>query len=150
MDGVQESSSNPSPAGGFKKVFSRSNRSLTTPSQDLETLTSSSRSNGRSSVDSTPEVPRPKTSSGDLGPEDSTKRITKLLANRRKKKNNNNNSNKLTASADSSSLQSADGAASPSPEDAPASGSSANGSVSAQEHSGGSVNLLMDDSEPDQ
>ncbi|KAL1962589.1 hypothetical protein VTN77DRAFT_9382 [Rasamsonia byssochlamydoides] len=148
MDGVQESSPNPSSAGGFKKVFSRSNRSQTTSFQDLESVTSSSRSNGRSSVDSTSEMPRPKTS-GDPAADDSSKGISKLLANRRKKKNTTANNNRLsastTASADSSNQQSADGGAPPSAEDAPA-----NGSGSAQDHSGGSNNLLTDDSEPDQ
>jgi hypothetical protein len=144
MDAVHGSSPNPSPAGGLKKVFSRSSRSQTTPSQDFESI-SSSRSNGRSSIDSTSESQRPKTSGGPAS-EESSSRISKLLANRRKKKNNNNRLTASSTSADSAVQQSADGDA----EEVPASGSSANGSVGAQDPSGGSINLLTDDSEPDQ
>jgi hypothetical protein len=145
MDAVQDPGPVPPPAGGFKKVFSRSsNRSQTSQGQDLESVASSGRSNGRSSVDSTPE--RRGVTGGDVG-DDSPNRLSKLLGSRRRKRNNNT----LTAAIPPADLpldKSGNGSA-PSPsQEFPASGSSTNGSVSAVDQSG-STHLLTDDSEPD-
>lgn len=143
MDGIQEAPI-PPPAGGFKKVFSRSsNRSQSSQGQDLESVASSGRSNGRSSVDSTPE--RRGESAGDVG-DDSPRRLSKLLGSRRKKRNIT-----LTASMAPADLpwdKSDNGSAPPPSEEVPASGSSTNGSVGAIDQSG-SIQLLTDDSEPD-
>lgn len=140
MDGAQDSSPQPS---GIKKVFSRQNR------QEPETNAGSIRSNGRSSIESTPEK-RPSTS-GELGQEDSSSRFSKLMGNRRKKKNAANDKKAGSiASADSILESSTNDAASSLRNEPSVSGSSPNNSTHALDQSTGSVNLLTDDSEPDQ
>lgn len=124
-------------------MFSRQSR------QDLESNTSSGRSNGRSSVDSTPEK-RPSTS-GELGTEDSSSRLSKLIGGRRKKKNAGlERSSTSIASADSVLDANTNGTALSLRDDPSVSGLSANDSTNTLEQSTGSVNLLTDDSEPDQ
>jgi hypothetical protein len=140
MDGAQDSSPQPS---GIKKVFSRQNR------QEPENNAGSIRSNGRSSIESTPEK-RPSTS-GELVQEDSSSRFSKLMGNRRKKKNAANDKKAGSiASADSILESSTNGAASSLRNEPSVSGSSPNNSTHALDQSTGSVNLLTDDSEPDQ
>ncbi|EED12955.1 GRAM domain protein [Talaromyces stipitatus ATCC 10500] len=140
MDGAQDSLSQPS---GIKKVFSRQSR------QDPEINSSSNRSNGRSSLESTPER-RPATS-GDQGQEDSSSRLSKLINNRRKKKNATNDKRAGSIASADSILESSTNSAGMSLRNEPSvSGSSPNGSNNALARSAGSVNLLTDDSEPDQ
>uniref|UniRef100_A0A093UZL8 Putative membrane protein C20F10.07 n=1 Tax=Talaromyces marneffei PM1 TaxID=1077442 RepID=A0A093UZL8_TALMA len=140
MDGAQDSSTQPS---GIKKVFSRQNR------QELESNAGSIRSNGRSSIESTPEK-RPSTS-GELGQEDSSSRFSKLIGNRRKKKNAANDKKASSIASADSLLDSSTNLAALSVRNEPSvSGSSPNNSTHALDHSTGSVNLLTDDSEPDQ
>lgn len=145
MDDAQELSPNPHPSGGLKKVFSRSNRTQTT--QDVESTHGSARSNGRSSVDSTPDK-RPATAGGELTVEDSPKRLSKLLSSRRKKKNNNNN--KHTEPAPSTNSLDGDDETGPFPplpsEEFVASQSSDTGGLN---QSTISINLLTDDSGTD-
>lgn len=130
---------------GVKKVFSRSNRTHTTPS-DLESMASSGRSNGRSqsSIESTLEKTRSKTSI-DVGLDDTAKPgsnsgISRLLPGRRKKKKQA--STQQTTDSGSRASQSL--------EDVTISESSANGNLNAREPPGESNGLLTDDSEPDQ
>ncbi|CRG87142.1 putative membrane protein C20F10,07 [Talaromyces islandicus] len=150
MDDAQELSSNSHNAGGLKKVFTRSNRSLTTQVQDAESTQGSARSNGRSSVDSTPDK-RPATAGGELTVEDSPKRLSKLLSSRRKKKNNNNNNNNNNKPAEptpsANSLDGDDDEAGPFP---PLPSEEFQPSDTAgSTPSAISVNLLTDDSETD-
>ena len=133
MDGAQDSSPQPT---GIKKVFSRQTR------QDAE----STRSNGRSSIESTPEK-RPSTS-GELGQEDSSSRFSKLMGNRRKKKNDKKAGS--IASADSVIDSSTNLAALSLRNETSVSESSPNNSTHALEQSTGSVNLLTDESDPEQ
>lgn len=137
MDGAQDSSPQPT---GIKKVFSRQNR------QEPENNAGSIRSIGRSSIDSTPEK-RPSTS-GELGQEDSSSRFSKLMGKGRKKKNDKKAGS--IASADSIIDTSTTGAALSLRNEVSVSGSSPNNSTYALDQSTGSVNLLTDDSEPDQ
>jgi hypothetical protein len=149
MDGAQESSPIQPSSGSLKKAFSRQNRSRTTLGQDLESNESSSRSNGRSSVDSTPEK-RPATSGGP-GTEDSSSRLSKLINNRRKKKQAANDKRPgSVASADSALDPSTNGTLTVQTEYPVSTSSSANGSTNDLDQFTGTVNLLTDDSEPDQ
>ncbi|KAH8702463.1 hypothetical protein BGW36DRAFT_424738 [Talaromyces proteolyticus] len=146
MDDAQESSHHP-PTVGLKKVFSRSNRNQTAPQgQDMESTSSSARSNGRSSVDSTPE--KRLATSGELAVEDSPNRLSKLLGNRKKKKSKATES---VVSADSplDHDNSVPVPALPS-EELGSSGPSANKYTFGSNQSAVSINLLTDDSEPDQ
>jgi hypothetical protein len=141
MDNLGQEGSSPV---SVRRVISWSSRNKTTPG-DLESRTSSGRSNGRSSVDSTPDKSRPKTSAG-VGQDDSIKGgvsgISRLLPNRRKKK-------RLEASQQSAGNNS--GKIAPQmQEDIPAFNSSVDGSLSARELFGENNGLLTDDSEPDQ
>ncbi|PWY85836.1 hypothetical protein BO94DRAFT_547014 [Aspergillus sclerotioniger CBS 115572] len=128
--------------------FNRINRTQTTP-VDLETMGSSSRSNGRSSIDSTSD--RPKSQAGEA---DSAKAgpsgFSKLLAARRKKKKDNSqkpsdeSSSQLEIEGDRDipegrSTESRDGVSTTS--------SVANENLSIVDND--AVNLLTDDSEPE-
>ncbi|KAN0075576.1 hypothetical protein V8E54_006846 [Elaphomyces granulatus] len=142
MDSPVDTSSS---TGVKKKVFARSNRTHTTPS-DLESMASSGKSNGRSSIESTPEKTRSK-SNADAVLDDTANNaktgssgIARLLPGRRKKKKH-------------ASTQQATGPGSrafQSQEDVSIPGPSANGNLSAREPPGESNGLLTDDSEPDQ
>ncbi|OKL57677.1 hypothetical protein UA08_07087 [Talaromyces atroroseus] len=148
MDGTQDSTPLQPPSGGLKKAFSRQNRSRVTQGQDLESNASSGRSNGRSSVDSTPEK-RP-TTSGEPGVEDSSSRLSKLINNRRKKKQTVDDKRPSSvASADSALDPSMNGTLSMRNGYSVSVSSSANGSTNELDQSAGMVNLLTDDSEPD-
>lgn len=137
MDGAQDSSPQPS---GIKKVFSRQSR------QEPESNAGSIRSNRRSSIESTADK-RPSTS-GELGQDDSPGRFSKLMGNRRKKKNDKKAGS--IASADSIIEPSTNGAALSLRNETSVAGSSPNNSTHVLAQSTGSVNLLTDDSEPEQ
>lgn len=145
MDGTQDSS-----PSGLKKAFMRQNRSRVTQGQDLESNTSSSRSNGRASIDSTPE--KRTSTNGEFTVEEPSSRFSKLMNNRRKKKNTANEKRPgSVASADSGLDSSVNGTSlSVHNENYVSGSSSANGSTNALDQSVGTVNLLTDDSEPDQ
>lgn len=128
--------------------ISKVNRTKTTP-VDLETMGSSSRSNGRSSIDSTSD--RPKSQAGEA---DSAKAgssgFSKLLAARRKKKKDKNQKQSDESSTqletesskdvqESRSTESRDGLSTTS--------SVGHENLSPPDHD--TVNLLTDDSEPD-
>lgn len=134
-----------SPTGVNKKVFARSNRTHTTPS-DLESMASSGKSNGRSSIESTPEKTRSK-GNVDVVLDDTANSaktgssgIARLLPGRRKKKKHA--STQRATDPGSGAFQSQEDVSIPGP--------SANGNLSVREPPGESNGLLTDDSEPDQ
>lgn len=142
MDVAHETS--PAPADP-KKVFSKPQRHWTI-AHEGESTTSLAKGNGRSSTESSNDVPRPQTS-GETG--DSSKGgvsgISKLLPKGRrwKKKSDNDSSSQLSAETESrrsSAVGSQDGNS--------VSGASVNGGQSQQENEQ-IGNHLIDDSEPD-
>lgn len=124
------------------QVMNKPNRTSTTP-PDFEGMETSSRSNGRSSPDST--LDRPRTQGGEI-PDNAKaaggRRFSKLL--RKRKKKNNQNRTDETATGDNDrdignrSNESPDG-------HSPASSSNGNSNPPENDNS----NLLTDDSEPD-
>lgn len=133
----------PPPPSGMQG-FNKSNRTWTTPA-DLEGLDNSSRSNGRSSVDST--ASRPKTQSGEApDPAKAASGFSRLLRKRKKKKNTAKQAEEAPSVdndksvTDDRSTESRDGNSGE---------SSLNGNPSPPENETSS-NLLTDDSEPEQ
>jgi hypothetical protein len=140
MDNVVQENASPVSIRG---VLSRSSRSKTTPS-DLESRASSRRSNGQSSIESTPDKSRPKTAG--VGQDDAIKAgvsgISRLIPNRRKKKRHETSQRSVESGSGETVFQS--------PKDIPASGSSVHDNMGAKGQSGESNSLLTDNSEPDQ
>lgn len=141
MDSTTTPASPSAPPSGMQG-FNKSNRTWTTPA-DLDGLDNSSRSNGRSSVESTSS--RPKTQTGEApDPAKPASGFSKLLRKRKKK-----NTRKQTEEAlgvdndrglpDNRSTESRDGNSGE---------SSLNINPSPSENDG--LNMLTDDSEPDQ
>lgn len=131
----------PPPPPSAMQGFNKSNRTWTTPA-DLEGLDSSSRNNGRSSVDSTSS--RPKTQSGEApDPAKQASGFSRLLKKRKKKNTAKQADEALSVDndksvADTQSTESRDGNSGE---------SSLNPNAPENETTS---NLLTDDSEPEQ
>lgn len=128
----------PNPPSGVQS-FNQSDRSWTS-APDVEGVESSSRSNGRSSLDSTSD--RPKVQELDAPDNAKTgRRLSKLLRKRKKKNNQNQADGSVTLRSD----KDANGSQSTGSGDGNSGAPSVNGNASKNE---GSI-ILIDDSEPE-
>ncbi|RJE18106.1 GRAM domain protein [Aspergillus sclerotialis] len=139
MDSTSAPVPPPTPPSGMEG-FNKSNRTWTTPGE-LEGNESSSRSNGRSSVDSTSS--RPKTQAGEAPDPVKHKTLSKLLR-RRKKHQNQKEADEILVPDDDKDIHSSQSTNS---QDGNSGESSVNTNPSPPDNE--SPNILTDDSEPD-
>lgn len=139
MDNTATTAPPPTPPSGMEG-FNKSNRTWTTAG-DLEGIETSSRSNGRSSVDTTSS--RPKTQGGEA-PDSAKRRGFSKLLRRRKKDNNQKEADETLIPEDDKNVQ---GNQSTNSRDGNSGESLVNSNATPPDNE--SANLLTDDSEPD-